>query len=257
MFLGLLSAAAAAFVLATALFLVRLMRFESARKVSGELVMGVATALLLGAALVGFSELQSSAHALPLYVVFIGVAVAATSLVVMRWADFPLLGPTVASLIAMVCVALVLHRLFPTPPGPHVIRPVTIVHISATLVGYLLFVPAFVLATLYVAQSWRLKTKQSTSTRLPSLVTMELMAWRLLTMGFVLFTLGIAGGALSQESTGVGLRPQHVLAAIAWLVYAVALWRRYASGWSGLRAAVTVLVGFVWTSGAVLLYVLR
>lgn len=257
MFLALLSSAAAAFIFATGLFLLRLLRAETARPVAAELVMGVATALSLAAALVGFEVLQATHQTLPLFVVFIAVAVAATSLIVMRWGDFPLLGPTVSSLTAMVCIALALHRVFPTPPGPHAVGPLTIVHISATLVGYFLFVPAFILATLYCAQSWRLKTKQSTSTRLPSLVTMELMAWRLLTMGFVLFTLGIVGGFITQESSGVALRPAHVLAAIAWLVYAVALYRRYATGWSGTRAAVTVLVGFVWTSGAVLLYVLR
>ncbi|MFO0747610.1 MAG: cytochrome c biogenesis protein CcsA [Myxococcota bacterium] len=180
-----------------------------------------------------------------------------TALVAERWGDFPLLGPVTAALVAMVALALGLHDLFPTPPGPHTVHAVTIIHVAATMVGFLLFVPAFVLSTLYVAQSWRIKTKQSSNPRLPSLVTLEITSWRLLTMGFVLYTLGIVGGALSSESSSLGIRPQHVLSAISWLIYAVALWRRYLGGWSGVRAAVTLLAGFVWTSGAVLLYVLR
>ena len=123
--------------------------------------------------------------------------------------------------------------------------------------GYLLFAPAFVLGNLYIGQSWRLKTKQLSSAKLPPLVTLETSAWRLLTVGFVLYTLGIDGGYLSSESAHQSVRPQHVVAGLAWLVYATALVRRYASGWRGVRAAVALLAGFVITSGAVLLYVLR
>ncbi|MCC6619934.1 MAG: cytochrome c biogenesis protein CcsA [Deltaproteobacteria bacterium] len=257
MFVALLIASSLAFVVATGLFLVRLLRVEVARSAAAEGVMAVATALLLGAALVGFELLGGPHGAAPLALLFVAVAASTTSLVVQRWGDFPLLGPITAALVAMVALALALHALFPPPTGPHVLRTVTILHIASTLIGYLLFVPAFALASLYVAQSWRIKTKQSSNPRLPSLVTLETSAWRLLTLGFVLYTLGIVGGALSQEGSGAGVRPPHVLAAISWIIYAVAIVRRHLHGWSGVRSAVTLLAGFVWTSGAVLLYMMR
>jgi len=257
MFVTLLLVSSAAFMVATGLFLVRLLRVEVARSASAEGVMAVATALLLGAALTGFERLGGPHGAAPLALLFVAVAASTTSLVVQRWGDFPLLGPITAALVAMVGLALALHALFPPPAGAHVMRAVTILHIAATLVGYLLFVPAFALASLYVAQSWRIKTKQTSNPRLPSLVTLETSAWRLLTLGFVLYSLGILGGALSQEGSGQGVRPQHVLAAISWLMYGVAIARRHLQGWSGVRAAVFLLAGFVWTSGAVLLYVMR
>jgi len=251
----LLAVAALAFGVATALFTSRLLRYEVERSALAEGAMAVATALLLGAAIVGFdpNEIQMSGLA----VLFIAVAASVTTLVVMRWGQFPLLGPVTSAMVGMVALAMAIHEAMPDQPPVGPVGTVTILHVSATLVGYLLFAPAFVLGNLYVAQSWRLKTKQPSSTRLPPLGTLETSAWRLLTLGFVLYTLGIVGGWLSSESVHDKLRPQHVLAAVSWLIYAVALVRRYASGWSGVRAAIALMAGFVVTSGAVLLYVLR
>lgn len=251
----LLAVAALAFGVATALFTSRLLRYEVERSPAAEGAMAVATALLLAAAIVGFDpkEIQMSGLA----VLFIAVATSVTTLVVMRWGQFPLLGPVTSAMVGIVALAMAIHEAVPdrAPIGP--VGTVTILHVSATLVGYLLFAPAFVLGNLYVAQSWRLKTKQPSSTRLPPLGTLETSAWRLLTLGFVLYTLGIVGGWLSSESAHQQLRPQHVMAAASWLIYAVALVRRYAAGWSGVRAAIALMAGFVVTSGAVLLYVLR
>ncbi len=256
MVLALLGLAALAFALATALFQSRLVRFERARSRSAEAAMALATVLLLAAAIFGFDAANARSGA-TIAVLFVGVAASGTALVILRWGDYPLLGPVTSALVGMVALAMLLHAAFPAsaPTGP--ISTITILHVAATLVGYLLFVPAFVLANLYLGQSWRLKTKQPSSTRLPSLMTLETSAWRLLTVGFVLYSLGIVGGWISSEAATRELRPQHVIAAASWLVYAVALFRRYVSGWRGTRAAVALLTGFVTTSGAVLLYVMR
>ena len=267
MVLALLGAAALAFALATGLFTTRLVRYEVGRSPFAEGAMAVATALLLGAAVVGIggsgTSMGGGGH---LAVLLIAVAASATSLVLMRWgaqdpaagrAAFPMLGPVTSAMVGMVALALLLHGAFPPGARGGPMSGVTMLHIAATLVGYLLFAPAFVLGNLYIGQSWRLKTKQLSSAKLPPLVTLETSAWRLLTVGFVLYTLGIVGGYVSSESGHESVRPQHVVAALAWLVYATALVRRYASGWRGVRAAVALLAGFVITSGAVLLYVLR
>jgi len=251
----LLALAALAFGASTAAFTSRLLRYEVGRSAVAEGSMAVATALLLAAAILGFdpSQVQMSGLA----VLFIAVVTSVTALVVLRWGQFPLLGPVTSAMVGMVALAMALHEAMPDPRPVGPVGTITVLHVSATLVGYLLFAPAFVLGNLYVAQSWRLKTKQPSSTRLPPLGTLETSAWRLLTLGFVLYTMGIVGGWLSTETSRQTLRPQHVVAALAWLIYAVALVRRYAAGWSGVRAAIALMAGFVVTSGAVLLYVLR
>jgi len=251
----LLAVAALAFGVATALFTTRLLRYEVVRSAFAEGAMAVATALLLAAAILGFDPAQTQMSGLA--VLFIAVVASVTALIVLRWGQFPLLGPVTSALVGMVALAMAIREAMPDQPPMGPVRAVTVLHIAATLVGYLLFAPAFVLGNLYVAQSWRIKTKQPSSTRLPSLGTLETTSWRLLTLGFVLYSMGIIGGWLSTESAHQTLRPQHVVAAISWLIYAVALVRRYAAGWRGVRAAIALMAGFVVTSGAVLLYVLR
>jgi len=255
MVLALLIAAAMMFMLAMGLFTARLLRSEVGRNPFAEGTMALATLLLLGAAVLGFDPTGGQGSGLA--VLFIAVAASVIALVVMRWGQFPLLGPVTSAMVGMMALAVALHLAFPSPLPTGPVRTVTVLHIAATLVGYLLFAPAFVLGNLYIGQSWRIKTKQPSRTRLPPLVTLETTGWRLLSVGFVLYTLGIVGGWLSSESVHQTMRPQHVVAAVSWVIYAVALTRRYASGWRGLRAAVTLLAGFVVTSGAVLLYVLR
>ncbi len=248
----LLGLAAVVFGVASALFTARLLRYEVERSPFAEGAMAVATALALSGAILGFDPPLAG-----LPVLFLAVAASVCALMVQRWGQFPLVGPVTAALVGTVALVMAIHEAVPNQPPTGAIGLVTILHISATLVGYLLFVPAFVLGNLYIAQSWRLKTKQPSSTRLPPLATLETSAWRLLTVGFVLYTLGIVGGWVSTEAAHQTLRPQHVFAGLSWLVYAVALARRYFGGWGGVRAAVTLLAGFVVTSGAVLLYVLR
>lgn len=256
MVLALLGLAALVFAFSAGLFHLRLLRYEVAPSRPAEALMLIGAALLLAAAILGFDPTHHRAGGIAA-ILFVGVAASGTALVMLRWGDFPLLGPVTSALVGMLALGLLLHSGFPTstPVGP--ITTITILHITATLVGYLLFVPAFVLSNLYLGQAWRLKTKQPSSTRLPPLITLETSAWRLLTVGFVLYTLGIVGGWLSSEAGVRELRPQHVVAASSWLVYAVALTRRYLSSWSGTRAALALHAGFVLTSGAVLLYVLR
>ncbi len=257
MFITTLLLASAAFFTATGLFLTRFVRFERARSRSAQGAMVFGTALLLAALLSAFGD-ATAVHPGATALLFATVAAAAGVLLTLHWGDFPLVGPVSAAFIATIALALGLHAVFPPTPITGPLPIIAVLHIAATFVGYLLLAPAFVLANLYVAQAWRLKTKQEVNRRLPSLMTLERSAWRLLALGFVLFSLGILGGALTRPGgRAFELRPQHLLAAAGWAIYAVALWRRFRSGWSGVRSAITLIAGFVVTTGAVLLYVLR
>jgi ABC-type uncharacterized transport system permease subunit len=53
------------------------------------------------------------------------------------------------------------------------------------------------------------------------------------------------------------MRPQHVLAALGWGIYAHATRRRVRTGWRGRRAALELMAAFVLTLAAVLLYMMR
>lgn len=269
----LLALAAMIFALATGLFTARLVRFDTERSLFAEGSMVIATALLLAATLLGIDRQNSGLSGAGLAVLGMAVAHSVIALILLRMSgatqpsgsgaearpafDLPLLGPVSAAMVGMVALTMAIHTALPerAPTGP--ITTLTILHISATLIGYLLFTPAFVLGILYVGQTWRLKTKRPSSTRLPALGTLERSAWRLLTVGFVLYSLGIAGGWVSGRVAEQGVRPRHVVAGLAWIIYAVALVRRHFSGWGGVRAAVALMAGFVVTSGAVLLYLLR
>lgn len=259
MFVPLLVAAVVGLSVATVIYVARLVRFDVAAPRAGHAVMGVGTVCLAGAAIAGLlADGGVGQHAVPLIVLLVAVAICAVGLVAQVFWDSPVAGPVVAPLVAVVSSAILFKIELADPAlATDGLRAVTVLHISATLVGFMLFIPAYVLSALFVGQVYRLKTKQLSSARLPSLMTLEQNGWRLLYIGFPIFTVGILLGVVWQDSVMSGLRPRHVFAALSWCVYAFAIYRRLATGWRGARAAVTVMVAFTVTVGAVLLYTLR
>ncbi|MFT7578543.1 MAG: ABC-type uncharacterized transport system permease subunit [Myxococcota bacterium] len=258
----LLLLSAAGFALAAALYLVRLVRFRLNPPVVAHGALAGAT-IALGAAFgLGIDPGATGAQALgmsPLVVMAVLIALSVVVLIAERMGDTPVAAPVVTAIAAVIVLGIFFKMLTGAPPAVEgALRSVTIVHISATITGFLLLTPAFVLSTLSLGQSYRLKTKQHTSSRLPSLVTMERTAWRLLYIGFPLYTLGIILGWIWQESAvAQGVQPQQVFAVVSWLIYAYAIYRRITSGWRGTRASVTLLAAFVLTLGAVVHYMLR
>ncbi len=144
------------------------------------------------------------------------------------------------------------------PSGSGSLGAVTVVHIGATLLGFMLFVPAYVLSVLFLDQEYHLKNK-TPGPKLPSLLRLEQLSWRLVHVGFPIFSVGILLGVVWQELRGASsaLRPEHLLAAGGWLVYAVVLALRLKTGWRGRRAALALMAAFVMTLSAALLYVMR
>lgn len=259
MFVPLLVAAVVGLSAATVIYVARLVRFDVAPPRAGHTAMGVGTLCLAGAAVSGLlADGGVGGYAAPLVVLLVAVAICAVGLVAQVYWDSPVAGPVVAPLVAVVSCALLFKIELADPAlATEGLRAVTILHISATLVGFMLFIPAYVLSALFVGQVYRLKTKQLSSARLPSLMTLEQSGWRLLYIGFPIFTVGILLGVVWQDSVMSGLRPRHVFAALSWCIYAFAIYRRLATGWRGARAAVTLMVAFTVTVGAVLLYTLR
>jgi ABC-type uncharacterized transport system permease subunit len=83
--------------------------------------------------------------------------------------------------------------------------------------------------------------------RLPPLLTMERVLFRLISAGFVLLTLTLATGVFfSEEMFGRPLRLDHktIFAFAAWFVFGGLLAGRAAFGWRGRKALRWTLSGF-------------
>lgn len=83
--------------------------------------------------------------------------------------------------------------------------------------------------------------------KLPTLATLDRLAYRTTIFGFPLFTFGVICGAIWAESAWGrfwGWDPKETTAFVAWVVYAAYLHSRATAGWRGNRAAVINVLGF-------------
>jgi ABC-type uncharacterized transport system permease subunit len=83
---------------------------------------------------------------------------------------------------------------------------------------------------------------------LPPLMTLEVLLFRILTLGFVLLTLTLATGfVFSEELFGKAVRFNHktVFGIMSWFIFAALLVGRYGWGWRGRTALRWTLAGFV------------
>lgn len=246
---------------ASAFFLRWVLYYQDPQRKLGELAMALATVALGALVVVDLTVADEAALRVGPRVVAMGLLAASVVFGAVRFVkDLPLAGVVLAPLAAVTCYALYAKStgLAPTGPSAH-FTVMTGIHVGAAMLGFLLFLPTFVLSILFLNQERRLKTKQLAGVKLPSLLTLEQNAWRLLYVGFPLWSLGILIGGVFRH-TGVGtalLPPQHVLAALSWLIYGFAIYRRVRTGWRGRRSALILMGAFVASFGAVLLYAMR
>jgi HemX protein len=116
-------------------------------------------------------------------------------------------------------------------------------HASVSLVAYGAFGLACIAAVMYLVQDRQLKTHQLRSIfyHLPPLTDLFAAITRLLWLGFILYTVGIASGFF----TGRPLPRVQVVAAIAvWLLYAAILQGRYFRRIAPKRVAALCIIGF-------------
>jgi ABC-type uncharacterized transport system permease subunit len=84
--------------------------------------------------------------------------------------------------------------------------------------------------------------------KLPPLLTMETLLFRIITAGFVLLTLTLASGILySEELFGKAMRFNHktLFGILSWLIFAALLGGRRLYGWRGRVAVRWTLTGFL------------
>ncbi|PWB53209.1 MAG: cytochrome C biogenesis protein [Nitrosomonadales bacterium] len=124
------------------------------------------------------------------------------------------------------------------------------VHLHIAILAYSLFTIATMHALLMAVAERNLHHSRSLSTllqRLPPLLTMEHLLFRILWGGFILLTLTLVSGMLfSEELFGKALQLSHktVFALISWCIYAALLGGRLRYGWRGRTAIRWTLSGF-------------
>jgi len=147
-------------------------------------------------------------------------------------------------------VCLLLPLFFPEAHAiPHTELPLFKVHLLISLLAYSLFTIAAVHAVLMALAERRLHGHALSRIlgKLPPLLAMEALLFRIITVGFVLLTLSILSGVMfSEELFHKPLQFSHksLFALLSWGIYAALLGGRKIYGWRGRTAILWTLAGF-------------
>jgi len=147
-------------------------------------------------------------------------------------------------------ICLLLPLIFPEAHAiPHTELPLFKVHLLISLLAYSLFTIAAVHAVLMALVERRLHGHALSRIlgKLPPLLAMEALLFRIITVGFVLLTLSILSGVMfSEELFHKPLQFSHksLFALLSWGIYAALLGGRQIYGWRGRTAILWTLAGF-------------
>lgn len=123
------------------------------------------------------------------------------------------------------------------------------VHTVLSVFGDAAFAFTFIISVMYLIQERQLKTKHwgAIFHRLPSLDVMDTLAYKAISFGWPLFTLGMITGSIWAESawgTYWSWDPKETWSMITWVIYLVLLHLR-TIGWRGRKMAFLSILGFV------------
>jgi ABC-type uncharacterized transport system permease subunit len=155
-------------------------------------------------------------------------------------------------------VAVVLPLLFPGAVlSMHDRSPLFSWHIAIAILAYSSLTIAAFHAVLMALQESRLHMRPAGSghgwlaralDRLPALLTMEKLLFRMIAVGFVLLTLTVFSGIVfSEQLFGLPLRWDHksLFTLLSWVLFGILLAGRRWQGWRGKTALSFTLTGFV------------
>ncbi len=117
-------------------------------------------------------------------------------------------------------------------------------HVMSSFLAYACFAIAFALSILHLV---KLKSGNKREGFLPDEALLDEAAYRMISIGFVLLTIGIiTGAAWADRAWGRywGWDPKETWSLITWLIYGAFLHARLARGWKGTRMAVISIIGF-------------
>lgn len=166
-----------------------------------------------------------------------------------------LVAPMGAALIALFLVEVGKHGHSSAELGV-----VLAVHITLAMLGLTAFAIAAALAVLYLVQERQIRRRTfgRLFQRLPSLDALDSSSFRLVAVGFFVYTISLVLGLVAElrgSDAGVDLRV--ALAVFAWLLFGIVIQTRITRGWRGRQAAIMTTAGFVSTISVLLVYALQ
>jgi ABC-type uncharacterized transport system permease subunit len=152
-------------------------------------------------------------------------------------------------LFPLAAVAILLEVNWPTEHiissgGPWQLRA----HIIFSFLAYSLFTIAMVQAIILYIQDKHLRNHQPGGfiRSLPPLQSMEYLLFQIITVGYLLLTIGLlTGGLFLEDIFTKHLTHKTVLSIVAWAIFSVLLWGRFRYGWRGRKAIHWTLGGFI------------
>jgi ABC-type uncharacterized transport system permease subunit len=134
-------------------------------------------------------------------------------------------------------------------------------HIALSTVGVAIFGIAAAVAMLYLFQEAALKSRHVMALvrRWPSLTSLDEAGHKLILVGFPIFTLSVISGLIWTTRLPIkeGLRLEHVISALTWIIFAALIAARVKIGLRGRRAALLTLLGFSSLVTVLLVYMSR
>lgn len=162
---------------------------------------------------------------------------------------------SIQNLIAPISVTAAIAVLIPlilpsVHPLEHTSMPAFKAHLLTALLAYSLFIIAAMHILLMTVLERRLHhfVISTVFIRLPPLLVMERMLFRLIWAGFILLSLTVFSGIVfSEELFGqpVTLTHKNLFGLISWGIFAALLAGRHLYGWRGRKAIRWMLIGFV------------
>jgi ABC-type uncharacterized transport system permease subunit len=253
------TAACALYTLSCALFFAHLGRGDQQSERWAPRVLGLAMATHLLFLVCDYALLDNT----PMGDIYDGSAVlslliASSYLATMRKHRLTALGAFIAPVTLLLFMGAGLRG--SVPPVPEHVRSALLpVHVAVNVLGIVAFALAFAAALGYVIQEQLLRRKHVVGVfqRLPALDVLDALGFRLVTIGFPLFTIGLVSGSIWAARGGFGLNAGQGFALLAWLFFGCVLLARAAAGWRGRRAAIGTMLGFLCSLAAILGYLLR
>jgi ABC-type uncharacterized transport system permease subunit len=138
-------------------------------------------------------------------------------------------------------------------------------HVGAAVFGTVALGLATAAALLYLWLEQRLRQKKfgPLYQKFPPLDVLDTLAYRCSAVGFLLFTLGLIAGVFTAREDLAALLVSgnrwlhYTIGAIGWAIFGAMLQARVLAGWTGRRAALLVILGFLCVFTVFLLYLVR
>ncbi len=151
-------------------------------------------------------------------------------------------------LLPLAAVTLGLDRIFTSEHLLHSANPWELdAHILISVLAYSLLSIAALQAILLAIQDHHLRNRHPGGfiRVLPPLQTMEILLFRMISIGFVMLSLALLSGIIFlKDIFAQHLAHKTILSIIAWLVFAILLWGHQRYGWRGRIAIRYTLTGF-------------